>query len=96
MHYDSRLLGHDKLDTTARYTRVATGMISGIESLLDLLAHCYGCSLRTLNAFTGRWKPLSSSSPTGSSSANVLTSDHTFASIRIWPSFAPSKAAPRD
>ena len=32
------LLGHDKLDTTARYTHVATGMIAGIESPLDLLS----------------------------------------------------------
>ena len=38
MHYDSRPLGHDKLDTTARYTRVATGMIAAIESPLDLLS----------------------------------------------------------
>ena len=38
MHYDSCPLGHDKLDTTARYARVATGMIAGIESPLDLLS----------------------------------------------------------
>ena len=28
------VLGHDKLDTTARYTRVATGRIAGIASPL--------------------------------------------------------------
>ena len=32
------LLGHDKFDTTARYTRVATGMIAAIVSPLDLLS----------------------------------------------------------
>jgi integrase/recombinase XerD len=32
------LLGHDKLDTTARYTRVATGMIASVESPLDYLS----------------------------------------------------------
>jgi hypothetical protein len=38
VHYDSRPLGHAKLDATARYTRVATGMIANIESPLDLLS----------------------------------------------------------
>ena len=37
-HYGAWPLGHDKLDTTARYTRVATGLIAGIESPLDLLS----------------------------------------------------------
>ena len=32
------LLGHDKLETTARYTRVATGMISAVESPLTQLS----------------------------------------------------------
>jgi hypothetical protein len=32
------LLGHAKLDATARYTRVAAGMISAVASPLDLLS----------------------------------------------------------
>ena len=32
------LLGHDKLETTARYTRVATGMIAAVESPLTQLS----------------------------------------------------------
>ena len=35
MHYDSFPLGHDKLETTARYTRVATGLITAVVSPLD-------------------------------------------------------------
>jgi integrase/recombinase XerD len=31
------LLGHDKLGSTARYTRVATGMIAAVQSPLDWL-----------------------------------------------------------
>ena len=31
------LLGHHKLETTALYTRVATGMISAVDSPLDEL-----------------------------------------------------------
>ena len=30
--------GHDKLETTARYARVATGMIAAIESPLEALS----------------------------------------------------------
>jgi integrase len=32
------LLGHDKLETTARYVKVATGMIANIKSPLDMLS----------------------------------------------------------
>ncbi len=38
IHVIQALLGHNKLDTTARYTRVATGLIADIESPLDRLS----------------------------------------------------------
>jgi len=37
VHYDSCPFGHSKLDTTARYTRVATGRIAAIDSPLKHL-----------------------------------------------------------
>ena len=37
VHYESRLLGHAKLDTTAPYTRVATNTIREVVSPLDRL-----------------------------------------------------------
>lgn len=36
------LLGHTKLETTARYARVATGMIASVESPLDVLSKLTG------------------------------------------------------
>src|SRR6202041_1064337 len=44
------LLGHAKLDATARYTRVATGMIASIESPLDLLTQSRKRSRRSRKA----------------------------------------------
>jgi hypothetical protein len=37
VHYDTRLLGHSKLETTALYTRVATDTIREVMSPLDRL-----------------------------------------------------------
>jgi len=37
VHYDSRPLGHSKLETTALYTRVATNTIREVMSPLDRL-----------------------------------------------------------
>ncbi len=38
MHYDACPLGHAKLETTALYTRVSTGVIAGTASPLDKLS----------------------------------------------------------
>jgi site-specific recombinase XerD len=46
------LLGHDKLDTTARYARVATAMISAVESPLDQLS-----GTRKRSKQSGKTKP---------------------------------------
>ena len=48
------VLGHDKLETTARYTRVATGMIAAIESPLDALS---------MPDVRGRKKPMRTAKP---------------------------------
>jgi integrase/recombinase XerD len=38
VHYEARSLGHAKLDTTARYTQVATNIIRQVMSPLDRLS----------------------------------------------------------
>jgi site-specific recombinase XerD len=45
IRYIQALLGHSKLDTTSRYTRVATGRIAAIDSPLKQLGSKH-CSLR--------------------------------------------------
>jgi integrase/recombinase XerD len=37
VHYDACPLGHEKLDTTARYTRVAVNTIRDVTSPLERL-----------------------------------------------------------
>jgi integrase len=42
IRYIQALLGHSKLDTTSRYTRVATGRIAAIDSPLKQLGSKHG------------------------------------------------------
>jgi integrase/recombinase XerD len=39
VHYESRLLGHRSLATTAKYLRIATNKVCATSSPLDLLPH---------------------------------------------------------
>ena len=56
----------------------------------------YARIARTSKAATGRWNPLSSSSPTEAVSASVSTAVWTLPSIRIWPLLAsPQRRAAR-
>ncbi|MDA1100462.1 MAG: tyrosine-type recombinase/integrase [Proteobacteria bacterium] len=57
VRHNQALLGHDKLDTTARYTRVATGAISAIASPLDLLSKPVGSPKRRKKAKPVRRSP---------------------------------------
>jgi site-specific recombinase XerD len=42
VHYDSRLLGHAKLESTALYAQVATNTIRAVMSPLDRLTPLMG------------------------------------------------------
>jgi hypothetical protein len=64
---------------------------TGTRALIGLgrrQAHTALLRPMTLNVFTGRWRPLRISSPTGCSSKQCSTDAHTLASTSIWPSDA--------